>query len=122
MDIHDINRDPDLKDTPFGDLSISEQDGTYLVSRAHPLTGDETVLLLVNLDEGRTVWSAGGGSRNWEALHVRAISKLQQLRRREEGERAKADLRFTFRRELKEQLARRVDGKEDLMRALCGVR
>lgn len=125
MDTHSINNDPDLKNCPFGAISVephTEEDGRRVlrVFITHPVTERRHFLGYTNPKRAVSPTTFLCGNRPYEVEHFTALRKRVAERQQKSYERVREDTSKDFRREVRAFLHKTVDGRDQLIDAFQG--
>jgi hypothetical protein len=119
IDVDAANDDPDLRDTPFGRISLVKPrspGAATLVVIDNEETGARSVVGL--LKDGATVLDGLYGKRQWEAWHVLDKAERQRIAEEQRQELVSVDIGRDFKKALDGMMMRTVDGRDALIGAL----
>lgn len=123
MDLVAVNKDPALRHTPFGRLSVRPgANGMYLVSVHNDVVHTSRVINVVDPSRGKGVFDATHGKRPYERAHILRIAARQQERAAAQAQRELDDQSNSFKRQVNAFMGAAVDGKELLLTALANTR
>ena len=128
MDLDEVNQDPDLRDNPWGAMTLSrlnpsapvEYGEEYRVDIEHPVTGKRSMLGVTMV--GQAPWNLVCGNRPYEFEHAMRVYARRQAEIQREHESRRKDQRKDFVNALRKFTHRTVDGREALAHYLHGRR